>query len=51
MELFVRECPNVDPFLYIGFFSLRTWGVMNEKVVTEQVYVHDKVITLLSVQP
>jgi hypothetical protein len=43
MELFLRECPNADPFQYIGFFSLRNWGVMNEKVVTEQVYVHDKV--------
>jgi phosphatidylserine/phosphatidylglycerophosphate/cardiolipin synthase-like enzyme len=29
---------------YIGFFCLRNWGVINNKIVTEQIYVHDKVM-------
>jgi hypothetical protein len=43
LEHFVRECPNVDPSQYIDFFALRSWGVMNERVVSEQVYVTSKV--------
>jgi hypothetical protein len=33
---------NVDD--YVSFFSLRTWGVLNEKIVAEQVYIHDKIM-------
>lgn len=44
VELLVKECPGVDPSQYIGFYCLRNWGVMNDKVVTEQIYVHDKVL-------
>ena len=43
VESLVRECPGVDPSQYIGFYCLKNWGVMNDKVVTEQIYVHDKV--------
>lgn len=39
-----RRAPNITISNYIGFFSLRNWGVINHKVVHEQVYVHDKVL-------
>jgi hypothetical protein len=43
VESLVKEFPGLDPSQFIGFYCLRNWGVMNDKVVTEQVYVHDKV--------
>jgi hypothetical protein len=39
-----RRAPNIAISDYIGFFSLRNWGVINNKVVSDQVYVHDKVM-------
>jgi phosphatidylserine/phosphatidylglycerophosphate/cardiolipin synthase-like enzyme len=39
-----RRAPNITISNYIGFFSLRNWGVINNKVVSDQVYVHDKVM-------
>lgn len=39
-----KKCPGIGIAKYIGFFSLRNWGVINNKVVSEQVYVHDKVL-------
>ncbi|RDA89957.1 hypothetical protein CP533_6665 [Ophiocordyceps camponoti-saundersi (nom. inval.)] len=36
---------GIDPEDYIGFYSLRQWGVMgNEALVTEQLYIHAKTI-------
>lgn len=32
-----------DPLEYITFNSLRTYGELHGRVVTEQIYVHDKV--------
>jgi len=45
IEQFRKRCPwvtNVDD--YVSFFSLRTWGVLNEQIVAEQVYIHDKIM-------
>eukprot|EP01034_Spumella_vulgaris_P034559 gene34559-42628_t len=39
-----KRAPNINVSDYIGFFSLRNWGVMNNKVVSDQVYVHDKLL-------
>lgn len=36
--------PGVNPSDYIEFFCLRSWGIMNDKVVSDQIYVHDKVV-------
>ncbi|PFH59167.1 hypothetical protein XA68_12728 [Ophiocordyceps unilateralis] len=36
---------GIDPEEYIGFYSLRQWGVMgNDALVTEQLYIHAKTI-------
>jgi phospholipase D1/2 len=36
---------NIEPEDYISFFSLRQWGIMSNNVlVTEQLYIHAKVI-------
>lgn len=39
-----RRLPGVNPSEYIDFYCLRNWGVMNDKVVHDQIYVHDKVL-------
>jgi hypothetical protein len=39
-----RRAPNITISNYIGFYSLRNWGVINNKVVSDQVYVHDKLL-------
>lgn len=39
-----RKAPGISVQDYIGFFSLRNWGTINNKVVSEQVYVHDKLL-------
>lgn len=39
-----RQAPDINPDEYLGFFSLRNWGVLNNKVYLEQIYVHDKLI-------
>jgi len=36
--------PDVDPYDYISFFVLRNWAVLNGKLVTNQIYVHSKMI-------
>jgi phospholipase D1/2 len=38
------RCPGIKIDDYIGFFSLRSWGVINNKVVSDQVYIHDKLL-------
>ncbi|POR32612.1 Phospholipase D1 [Tolypocladium paradoxum] len=36
---------GIDPEEYIGFYSLRQWGIMgNDVLVTEQLYIHAKAI-------
>lgn len=44
MQQLKRKLPGVDPAQYIEFFCLRSWGVMNGKIVHDQIYVHDKVL-------
>ena len=44
MQQLKRKLPGVDPAQYIDFFCLRSWGVMNDRVVHDQIYVHDKVL-------
>lgn len=39
-----KLCPSIRISDYIGFFSLRNWGVINNKVYSEQIYVHDKLL-------
>lgn len=39
-----KRAPGINVNDYIGFFCLRNWGVINKKVVTEQIYVHDKLL-------
>jgi phospholipase D1/2 len=40
------EAENIDPNQYISFHSLRTYGQMQEKYVTEQIYVHSKIMLI-----
>jgi hypothetical protein len=44
IESFQSRCPDVIWSEYLGFFCLRNWGVMNEKVVHSQVYVSSSVL-------
>jgi phosphatidylserine/phosphatidylglycerophosphate/cardiolipin synthase-like enzyme len=44
LGMFQKQCPNVVISEYIGFFSLRNWGIMNEKVVHSQVYVKSSIL-------
>eukprot|EP01133_Synstelium_polycarpum_P009121 gene9121-10697_t len=39
-----REFPNVDLTEYIGFYSLRTHACLEGSYVTEQIYVHSKLM-------
>eukprot|EP01031_Cornospumella_fuschlensis_P036058 gene36058-43728_t len=39
-----NRAPDINISDYIGFFSLRNWGLINNKIVSEQVYVHDKLM-------
>lgn len=41
---FVQRLPGVDPSDYISFFSLRNWGVMNNRVVSQQLSIGSKII-------
>jgi phospholipase D1/2 len=38
------RCPGIQIDDYLSFFSLRNWGVINDQVVSEQVYIHDKLM-------
>lgn len=46
LEQLRKDCPDIDPFDYISFYSLRTHGTLgpDSGVVTEQVYVHSKLM-------
>ncbi len=39
-----KQAPDISIANYIGFYSLRSWGVINNKVVSDQIYVHDKLM-------
>ena len=39
-----KQAPDISIANYIGFHSLRSWGVINNKVVSDQIYVHDKLM-------
>ncbi len=39
-----KRAPNMVVSDYITFHSLRNWGVINNKVVSDQIYVHDKLM-------
>jgi hypothetical protein len=39
-----RSCPGIVVENYLTFHSLRNWGVLNKKVYSEQVYIHDKLL-------
>lgn len=43
-EQLLKKAPDISISKYIGFFSLRNWGVINGKVVSDQIYVHDKLL-------
>jgi phospholipase D1/2 len=38
------EFPGVDLSKYLGFYALRNWGMLNGIPVTEQIYVHAKLM-------
>jgi phospholipase D1/2 len=38
------RAPGIDIARYIGFYSLKNWGLINNKVVSNQIYVHDKLL-------
>jgi phospholipase D1/2 len=42
IQSFKQMCPGVNPSDYIEFYCLRNWGILNDKFVSDQVYVHDK---------
>ncbi len=44
-QLKVRA-PGINTSDYISFYSLRNWGVINNKIVSDQVYVHDKLMII-----
>eukprot|EP01132_Coremiostelium_polycephalum_P014983 gene14983-18143_t len=46
LELLRAEFPDVDLNQYIGFFSLRQYEVSYDRIFTEQVYVHSKVMII-----
>ncbi len=37
---------NIKPRKYICFFSLRTWSILNDKLITDIIYVHSKLIII-----
>jgi hypothetical protein len=39
-----KKAPGINVSDYISFYSLRNWGVINNKVVNDQIYVHDKLM-------
>lgn len=44
LRQFQDAVPNVRVSDYLQFYSLRNWGVMRGEVVTDQIYVHDKLL-------
>lgn len=35
-------CPGVDPKRYINFYCLQNYGIINDRFMHDQIYVHDK---------
>jgi hypothetical protein len=45
LQSFSSQCSlSIDPLDYIAFYSLRTWDVLKDKVMTEEIYIRSKVI-------
>ncbi|KAK5582590.1 hypothetical protein RB653_004175 [Dictyostelium firmibasis] len=44
LELLKNEFPDVDLAQYISFNSIRQWEVNGDRIFTEQIYVHSKVL-------
>ena len=43
-QMISQRFPQVDPSDFLSFHCLRNWGIMNSKVVSEQIYIHDKIL-------
>jgi hypothetical protein len=44
LQTFSAQCSMyIDPLDYISFYSLRSWDLLEEKVMTEEIYVRSKV--------
>lgn len=43
-EYILQQCPNSNVFDYLSFHCLRNWAEINMKIVSEQIYVHDKIM-------
>lgn len=43
-ERLKREAPGINVSDYISFFSLKTYGILKKKIITEQIYIHDKLM-------
>eukprot|EP01105_Mastigella_eilhardi_P026259 TRINITY_DN749_c0_g1_i3.p1 TRINITY_DN749_c0_g1~~TRINITY_DN749_c0_g1_i3.p1 ORF type:complete len:990 (-),score=196.57 TRINITY_DN749_c0_g1_i3:39-3008(-) len=41
---FRKKFPVVDPSRYITFHTLRNWGVISGRLITNQIYVHSKLM-------
>ncbi|EFA79461.1 phospholipase D1 [Heterostelium album PN500] len=44
VELLQKEFPDVDLSQYFGVYSLRKWETCFDRVYTEQIYIHSKVL-------
>lgn len=44
IEQLKKKAPNINIQNYLSFYCLRNWGIINNKVVTEQIYVHCKLM-------
>ncbi len=44
MEQLKKRAPNINIQSFLSFYCLRNWGVINNKVVCEQIYVHCKLL-------
>lgn len=43
-EQLKQKCPDINPEDYISFFSLRTMEKLKDNYVTEQIYIHSKLM-------
>ena len=44
IESFREMFPNVNPTLYFHFYVLKSWGRMSDLLLSEQIYVHTKLM-------
>ena len=36
--------PDINIYDYVSLNCLRNWAIINEKIVSDQIYIHDKII-------